>query len=67
MASFGFAVPWVYSPGRDRCADADNAVRPDGKVPPGQALGKRCDILRHAGGAAVQIDIIVGAALHFGE
>ena len=65
MASFGFAVPWVYShghaadavaahlalaavrikdahhgvcPGCDRCADADNAVRPDGKVPPGQPL-----------------------------
>ena len=33
----------------------------------GQPLRKRCDILRHAGGAAVQIDIIVGAALHFGE
>jgi hypothetical protein len=54
-------------PGCDRCADADDAVRPDGKMPPGQPLRKRGNIRRHTGGAAVQIDIIVGTALHFGE
>ena len=54
-------------PGGARCADADDAVCPDGKMPPGQLFRKGRDVLRHTGCAAVQIDIIVGAALHFGK
>ena len=55
---------------RTRClrsADADDAVRTNGKMPPGQFFGKGCNVLRHTAFAAVQIDIIVGAALHFGK
>ena len=54
-------------PGGARCADADDAVCPDGKMPPGQLFRKGRDVLRHTGCAAVQIDVIVGAALHFGK
>ena len=48
-------------------ADADDAVGSDGKMPPGQFFRKGCDILRHTAFAAVQINIVVGAALHFGK
>ena len=53
--------------GRHRGADADDAVRADGKVAAGEVLRKGCDVLRHTAFAAVEIDIIVGTALHFGE
>ena len=52
---------------RLRSADADDAVRTNGKMPPGQFFGKGCNVLRHTAFAAVQIDIIVRAALHFGK
>ena len=52
---------------RLRSADADDAVRTNGKMPPGQFFGKGCNVLRHTAFAAVQIDIIVSAALHFGK
>ena len=54
-------------PGSLRSADAYDAIGSDGKMPPGQFFGKGCDILRHTAFAAVEIDIIVGTALHFGE
>ena len=65
---FGIEVPDdAIGTRRLRSADADDAVGSDGKMPPGQFFGKGCDVLRHAAFAAVQIDIVVGAALHFGK
>ena len=52
---------------RLRGADADDAVRTNGKMPLGQPAGQLCDLLRHTALAAVQIDIVVGAALHFSK
>ena len=48
-------------------ADADHAVRTYRNMPGRQLPGKRRNVRRGAPGAAVQVDIIVGAALHFGE
>ena len=72
-AHFAFAAVGVVNahesrgPRRLGRADADDAVRPDGKVPGRPFPGQRLDLLRQAGGAAVQVDIVVGAALHLGK
>ena len=52
---------------RFRGADADDAVGTHREVPRRELPGQRNNVLRHAGGPAVQIDIVVGAALHFGK
>ena len=52
---------------RQRRADADNAVRPNGKMPARKFLAPDGNLRRQAGFAAVKIDIVVAAAVHFGK
>ena len=47
-------------------ADADEAVRPHGKVPGAQGH-RRGSRVKGKAGKAVHIDVVVAAALHFGE
>ena len=49
------------------CANADNAVCSHRKVAAGKLPGPFGDLQGQAGFAAVQINIIVGTALHFGK
>ena len=52
---------------RQRRADADNAIRPNGKMPAGKFLAPDGNLRRQAGFAAVKIDIVIAAAVHFGK
>ena len=62
------AHPAVRALGGNGGADADDAVRSDGKVAAGELLRKRPTM---SSGTplvpAVEVDVIVGAALHFGK
>ena len=49
------------------CADTDHAVPANGEPAGRQFPGQAGNVLRQAGGAAVQVDIIVGTALHLGK
>ena len=57
----------AIGPGGNGGTDADDAIGSHGKMPPGQVPRQRDDVLRHAAFPAVQIDVIVGTALHFGK
>ena len=60
------AHPAIGSGGH-RGADADDAVRTHGKMPGREPLCKRGNVCGHTGCTAVQIDVIIGTALHLGK
>ena len=57
----------AIGPGGHRGADADDAVRTHGKMPGREPLCKCGNVCGHTGCTAVQIDVIIGTALHLGK